>query len=248
MHTKILFALAAGLAVTLTGCGGSDASKIGNVPHGDSPDVTITSGNALAIAADVYRAAAVDAPYTASIAMNDDGSINGAACTDSSAITGTMVMNGNLMGMDMNYTACVLTSSPTGHQITVDGDCSNMQNTDGSETVSGDAITFDAAMNPLTLHAFSVTRTAGDEMMRASGTLHRADGGIVTFRTTVDFSGPASAPTAGELEITGLNDSRMLLTIDNATNFTLKVDADGDGQYETTTQQTWDTDLWMSIP
>lgn len=46
-------------------------------------------------------------------------------------------------------------------------------------------------------------------------------------------------PYAGEFKVMGANNSTILVTIDNATSITVKVDTDGDGTYESSTTDTW---------
>jgi len=255
MHKKYVFGLMGVLAVALTGCGGSSSSS-GDVAHGDTPTLTITSVNALAVAAEVYRVTAVDVPYTASVAMDplDDTKINANACTDSAALSSGG--SGGMMGsgmMDMIFTNCQLATTPlnSAHTLIVNGRCSNNANSATMETVVGDEITFTALGAIMRLHAFSVTRN-NDEMTNALGTLHGIYGDAansVMFNTPMDFAGSAMVPTAGQLVVTGANNTRLRLTVVNGgTDFTLDVDSNGDGTYESTQTLNWNNDFWSLIP
>ncbi len=262
MNSKLIIGLAASLGLILIGCGGSPGENLAAV-HTDTPTTAISVGNALAIAADVYQVAAVDAPFTASVAMdpNNVNAVNPTACTDAAALSAGNSNNmsgmgmGMGMGMDMIFNNCILRSSPSTHTLTVNGSCTN---TDGSsvgiEVVTGKKISFtrqgSMQNKTLALHNFAITRNS-DDMTNAAGSLHLADGGIVKFAAT-GFVGTAMLPTAGSLLITGASSSRLRLTIDSTgtpgTNFTLEVDADGDGNYETSTQYNWNNNFWMLIP
>lgn len=255
MNHKLLFGLAATL--TLAGCGGGSSSF--TTTHTDTPSVAISASNALAIAADVYQVAAVDAPFTAALAMDpsDPNAINSAACTDPNAISGgTGMMNGS--GMDMMFNNCTLSSSPSTHTLTVDGSCSNVDGSStGIEVVSGEMIRFRSTgatqgtqqNKTLDLHNFTITRS-NDNMTSATGFLHRNDGGTVKFSTQTAFAGTAMTPTAGSLIIVGAANSRLRLSIVNGgTGFTLEVDADGDGIYDAPqppVEQNWNNTFWLT--
>jgi predicted RecA/RadA family phage recombinase len=260
MYPKYVFGFVASLTLLLSGCGGGGSSDSGDVSHGDTPTLAITAGNALGIAAEVYRVAAVDVPYTASVAMVSGSNtvINSAACVDPNTIGSGS--SGGMMGtgmMDMVFTNCQLATTPlnSAHTLTVNGTCSNSVSSVSAtiETVIGNEITFTTAGATMRLHAFLVTRDS-DDMSNASGTLHGvagSDANILMFNTPTAFTGSAMVPTAGQLLVTGANNSRLRLTVvDGGTDFTLAVDADGDGVYEysqSPTQQNWNNVFWLPL-
>jgi hypothetical protein len=272
MYKKYAFGLVAALTLTLAGCGGGSTPD--DVAHSDAPtlvitaDTALTAGNALDIAAEVYRVVAVDVPYTASEAMDplNAALINPDACTVSTALSdgGSGGMMGSGMAMDMVFNNCVLRVSPSSHTLTVNGRCSNSDSGTVTETVTGGVISLTtlkaslgAVEETVTLHDFSIRRT-NDSMNNARGTLHGLAGdvaNIVTFATSTStpFAGTASEPTAGVMVVTGANNSRLRLSIvDNMGTpaFTLEVDADGDGAYDNAlplVERDWSTDFWLAL-
>lgn len=222
------------MAVFVSGCSGTMETT--DVPHGDTVTATIDTTNALSIAASAYRVAAIDVPFTASVAMDDVGNINAAACTDSSALSGSMTAGMGQMGMDMQFNNCQLQSAnPSAHALVVNGGCNNTAESASVETVTGDEITFSTststvADHTLSLHGFSVTRDT-DNMTKASGTLHLLNDDIVMFNTTKNFTGTAQAPTAGTMVVTGANNTSVRFTVSSAGFFDMDVDVNGDGDY-----------------
>lgn len=80
-----------------------------------------------------------------------------------------------------------------------------------------------------------------------SGTISDSTlGGAVTFETTTPFQGTTmqefdlGTPDSGVLEITGANNSKVVLTVTGANTVQIQIDADGDGTFETSYNTTWD--------
>jgi hypothetical protein len=87
----------------------------------------------------------------------------------------------------------------------------------------------------------------GDYTVDFSGTVSTGDlGGAVTFETTTPFQGTTSTefflenPTAGVLEVTGAGGSKAILTVTGLNTVRIQIDEDGDGNFETTINTTWD--------
>ncbi len=241
--------LSAFLLTMLASCANKPDAEA--LPHGDAETAVINTTNALSIAIDVYRVAAIDIPFTASKAMKSDGSINSAACTDPSAISGSM---GDMsqMGMNMTFNNCQLQdANASSHTLIVSGECNNSAESASIETVTGDTMTFsipnnnNSSADTLLLHGFSVTRN-NDNLTKASGTLHLVNGEIVTFNTPVNFSGTASAPTIGSLLITGKDNSTIRFTVLANDLFTMEVDINGDGDYDDTDENLYPSESWSN--
>lgn len=253
MNHKLLLALAASLP--LLGCGSGSTTDEENSSHTDTASAIIDDSNALAIAAAVYRVTAVDVPFTADLAMDDNGAVNTAACSSGGVIGGDADMMSGEMGMDMSFSDCTLSGSPSSHALTVNGSCNNSDgDTAGIENVKGERISFTTEQT-LALHNFYITRSNGN-MTRARGALHLDNGDTVKFTTPTAFAGTATTPTAGVLEIAGASDSRLRISVvdggatDGApagTNFTLEIDTgDGNG-YGAPVAYDWSNDFWLAL-
>jgi len=244
----------------LSGCSPNDPTQ---VTHSDTTTAIIDNSNALDIAIQVYRIAAIDVPFTASEAMDNQGNINNKACTNPDAISGGSMPGMGSMpqrGMPMFFDNCQLVNTnASGHTLIVDGECNNTADSTSRETVTGEQIRFtvppDAgAQHSLALHGFSITRD-NDNMTKASGSLHMANGDVVSFHTTTDFSGTAQNPTAGSMVISGANNTSLRLSMSTTTVgvFNLDVDSNGDGDYQDANESlfssaNWVNAFWSAIP
>jgi hypothetical protein len=90
---------------------------------------------------------------------------------------------------------------------------------------------------------FTVEATDGLDFteVRMSGRVYLHDYGYVDVHTEAGFIYPvgSSTPASGAMTVTGRNGSRARLTADGQTQYTLEVDADGNGSYEWTIVHSW---------
>jgi hypothetical protein len=96
-------------------------------------------------------------------------------------------------------------------------------------------------------YALTFDENTGDYTVDYSGTISDGElGGGFDFATTTPFSGTTSTefdleyPDAGVLEVTGAGGSKAILTVTGVNAVQIQIDEDGDGNFETTINTTWD--------
>jgi len=95
--------------------------------------------------------------------------------------------------------------------------------------------------------AVSFNDNTGDYSLDFSGTISDGElGGSVSFDTTTPFQGTAFGqldldnPDSGVMVVTGAGGSMVILTVTGPNTIQIQVDEDGDGNFETTINTTWD--------
>jgi len=160
------------------------------------------------------------------------------------------------VGVTSQFTDFAITETLDGQSatLTIDGDMALTASTDDdvqfSSSVSGtslQAVETGPAADSRTLrdYAFSLaTNTdSGAYTLDGHGDI-RTDllGGSVHFATTTPYSGVESEnfPNGGVMTVTGASDSRLTITVLNATQVRLATDEDGDGVTDATATVLWD--------
>ena len=87
----------------------------------------------------------------------------------------------------------------------------------------------------------NVTEATGHTDATLSGKIYLHDYGFVVISTSTPFQYPAGStyPSSGTMIVTGASNGRAKLTIIDSTGYTVDVDANGDGIYETSNPHTW---------
>ena len=87
----------------------------------------------------------------------------------------------------------------------------------------------------------NVTEGTGHTDATLSGKIYLHDHGFVVISTSTPFQFPAGStyPSSGTMIVTGASNGRAKLTISDSTGYTVDVDANGDGIYETSNPHTW---------
>jgi len=86
-----------------------------------------------------------------------------------------------------------------------------------------------------------VTEGPGYTDATLSGKIYLHDYGCVVISTSTPFQFLAGStyPASGTMIVTGASNGRAKLTIFDSTGYTVDVDANGDGIYETSNPHTW---------
>ena len=87
----------------------------------------------------------------------------------------------------------------------------------------------------------NVTEGIGYANATLSGKIYLHDYGFVVISTSTPFHFLAgnTYPSSGTMVVTGASNGRVKLTVINSTSYTVDVNANGDGTYETTSSHTW---------
>jgi hypothetical protein len=87
----------------------------------------------------------------------------------------------------------------------------------------------------------NVTEGLGYTDATLSGKIYLHDHGFVVISTSTPFHFLAGStyPSSGTMIVTGASNGRAKLTVVNSTSYTVDVDADGDGTYETSSSHAW---------
>ncbi len=109
-----------------------------------------------------------------------------------------------------------------------------------------DTLAFDAGFEFRYRHVFSTAATAGTVTTSINGTFFATSvGGRVTLATPVPFTKLSTEryPRIGQLQITGANNARLRITVIDATQVRIELDANGDGTYESMKVVPWNAIL-----
>jgi len=87
----------------------------------------------------------------------------------------------------------------------------------------------------------NVTEGVGYSEATLSGKIYLHDYGFVVISTPTPFHYLAGStyPSSGTMIVTGASNGRAKLTVSNSTSYTVDVDANGDGTYETSSSYPW---------
>jgi hypothetical protein len=213
------------------------------------------SGNVTSTFADNNNDGALSVGDAATIVYND--------CRDSAStsVTGTLVVTlTSVSGNDFVATADLQNVHATDQGLTssVNGQFTLSETTPGSQTVTAltigagglvasvqstsytDSITFASGMRIQTVYDAS---TADTSLRMDGGFSSSRLGGDLTLTTVqplVEHMNDTN-PSSGQVRAVGANNGAVLMTVLNATQVQLQLDADGDGSYEGSTTMNWST-------
>ena len=162
-------------------------------------------------------------------------------------ISGTMTVSGSYnIAADVfdsiDFTLSSVTVTDTSSSVTVSGSIVLLNGNPATSTVTlymTDNVT--GKTDWIENFTINVTEGLGYAEATLSGTIYLHDYGFVVISTSTPFRFLAgnSYPSSGTMIVTGASNGRVKLTVNNSTSYTVDVDADGDGTYETSSSHTW---------
>ncbi|MEO5656601.1 MAG: hypothetical protein ABIO65_12125 [Nitrospiria bacterium] len=174
-------------------------------------------------------------------------------CNEGVTISGSVTLVGQLDVTDPNNPVPVSFTLSFSSLTISDGSGSHTQSgtividfttTPETITISSDFRAADGKVYRVTNFTLTATTTASGEDIVVTGQFCHPDYGCVTISTTAPLSVATDDvyPTGGGIEVTGAAGSKARLTANpDGTTFTLDVDVDGDGIYESNTTGSWAT-------
>jgi hypothetical protein len=183
----------------------------------------------------------------------DDGLgevINGRMEMTVSTFSGDLVLG--LYMLEMNVVLIDFEVATATDTILSNGDSLVSMDTTGNPLlaigISGNSMTVATNAGTDTMTSFSTAQTVDASVMpepytlSSFGTVDSSQlSGVISFTTPVTFQGAGAAyPFAGELLITGADNSTIRLIALDATNVRIETDTNGDGTVDNTEDTTWD--------
>jgi hypothetical protein len=164
-----------------------------------------------------------------------------------STISGAMMVSGsyNIAGGSfdhINFTLSSVTVMDTSSSVTVTGTVHLLNGNPATGTVTlylTDNVT--GKTDWIDNFTVNVTEGVGYADVTLSGKIYLHEYGSVVISTSTPFHFLAgnTNPSSGTMIATGASNGRAKLTISNSTSYTVDVDANGDGTYETSRSHAW---------
>ncbi len=165
----------------------------------------------------------------------------GAVFSGAVSVSGTFDMNtSSLARVAFSFQSIAMTDAGTG--VTVSGTL-DLYNGNPSTAVLNLYATTLSTGKTVWIDNFTidVTDAAGYCDVTMSGKIYLQEYGyvIVSTATPLRYATGDTYPSAGVMMFTGSSDGRARLTVESATSYTVDVDANGDGTWETSSSHTW---------
>ena len=162
-------------------------------------------------------------------------------------ISGAMTVSGTYnIALDVfdsiNFTLSSVTVTDASSSVTVSGSIVLLNGNPATGTVTlylTDNVT--RKTDWIDNFTINVTEGLGYADATLSGKFYLHDYGFVVISTSTPFHFLAgnTYPSSGTMIVTGASNGRAKLTVLNSTSYTVDVDANGDGTYETSSSHTW---------
>ncbi|MDA8179563.1 MAG: hypothetical protein M0T69_08515 [Deltaproteobacteria bacterium] len=162
-------------------------------------------------------------------------------------ISGAMTVSGTYnIALDVfdniNFTLSSVTVTDASSSVTVSGSVVLLNGNPATGTVTlylTDNVT--GKTDWIDNFMINVTEGLGYVDATLSGKIYLHDYGYVVISTSTPFRFLAGStyPSSGTMIVTGASNGRAKLTVVNSTSYTIDVDANGDGTYETSSSHTW---------
>ena len=162
-------------------------------------------------------------------------------------ISGAMTVSGTYnIALDVfdsiNFTLSSVTVTDASSSVTVSGSIVLLNGNPATGTVTlylTDNVT--RKTDWIDNFTINVTEGLGYADATLSGKFYLHDYGFVVISTSTPFHLLAgnTYPSSGTMIVTGASNGRAKLTVLNSTSYTVDVDANGDGTYETSSSHTW---------
>jgi hypothetical protein len=189
-----------------------------------------------------------------SLSVNDQtGAFTGSFTADNyhggggGTISGAMTVSGTYnipsdVFDNINLTLAAVTVTDASSSVTVSGSVDLLNGNPATGTVTlymADNIT--GKTDWIENFTINVTEGVGYANATFSGKIYLHDYGFVVISTSTPFHFLAgnTYPSSGIMIVTGASNGRVKLTVVNSTSYTVDVDANGDGIYETSSSHTW---------
>lgn len=175
--------------------------------------------------------------FTASNYHGDGGGTISGAMT----VSGTYNIPSDVFD-SINFTLSSVTVTDASSSVTVSGSVVLLNGNPATGTVTlylTDNVT--GKTDWIDNFTINVTEGLGYADATLSGKFYLHDYGFVVISTSTPFHYLAgnTYPSSGTMIVTGASNGRVKLTFVNSTSYTVDVDANGDGIYETTSSHTW---------
>ncbi len=188
------------------------------------------------------------------LSLNDvtgeiSGTFNFTNCTEGgTTISGSMTVSGTINLSTLEFTQFTFSMNSVtvvsgSESITMSGTI-DFSFSGSSFTMTMDVFFRDNASGSVVWFenlSISATDNISNLSMSISGRFYHPDHGFIEIVTNQAFliNNSDLFPNSGQMTITGANGSSARLTVIDNTQYTLEVDEDGDGTYETVTMENW---------
>ena len=179
--------------------------------------------------------------FTGSFSASNYHGDGGGTLSGAMTVSGTYdIAAGAFNSIDFTLNSVTVTDASS--SVTVSGSVNLLNGNPATGTVTlylTDNVT--GKTNRIEDFTINVTEATGHTDATLSGKIYLHDYGFVVISTSTPFQYPAGStyPSSGTMIVTGASNGRAKLTIIDSTGYTVDVDANGDGIYETSNPHTW---------
>ena len=178
--------------------------------------------------------------FTGTIVFTNFHGDGGGAINGTVAVSGTVYSDGYIE-ININFQSVSVVDGTT--DVTATGTVYLTSGTGGGQAKLNLCFTDNGTGKGVWLsdYTVAVTDLGGTTDVRTFGRIYLHDYGYVDVWTEAPFLYPAlsTQPTSGVITLTGANNCRARLTVENATTYTVDLDADGNNSYEWSVTHTW---------
>jgi hypothetical protein len=179
--------------------------------------------------------------FTGSFTANNYHGGGGGTISGAMTVSGTYNIAADVFN-SINFTLSAVTVTDASSSVTVSGSVVLLNGNPATGTVTlylTDNVT--GKTDWIDNFTINVTEGVGYANATISGKIYLHDYGFVVISTSTPFHFLAgnTYPSSGTMIVTGASNGRVKLTVVNSTSYTVDVDANGDGIYETTSSHTW---------
>jgi len=181
--------------------------------------------------------------FTGSFTANNYHGDSGGTISGGMAVSGTYNIAADVFdNINFAFSALTVTDTDASSSVTVSGSVKLLNGNPATGTVTL-FLTDNVTGKTDWIDNFTINVTEGTGYVTAtlSGKIYLHDYGFVVISTPTPFYFIAgdSYPSSGTMIVTGASDGRARLTVSDSTSYTVDVDANGDGTYETSSSHTW---------
>ena len=179
--------------------------------------------------------------FTGSFTANNYHGDGGGTISGTMNVSGTYNIPSDVFD-NINFTLTAVTVTDASSSVTVTGSVHLLNGNPATGTVTlylTNNVT--GITDWIDNFTINVTEGVGYAEATLSGKIYLHDYGFVVISTSTPFHFLAgnTYPSSGTMIVTGASNGRAKLTVLNSTSYTVDVDANGDGTYETSSSHTW---------